>query len=144
VLKAVKEQLRGIPNQGIGYGVLRYLGDDGKLAKTLGSTQAEVIFNYLGQFDQCFRSRLCLVWLESRAEQPAVRKVAGVIFWRLMLWVSGRGSCDCTGRIARTFIARATVETLAQQFVAVLRSLITHCQSSEAEATPLQTSPWQN
>jgi len=48
-LKVVKEQLRGIPNRGIGYGLLRYLSDD-KIEETLETLlQAEVIFNYLGQ-----------------------------------------------------------------------------------------------
>ena len=46
---SVKEQLRQIPRRGIGYGVLRYLGDAQDL-----STRPEphVVFNYLGQFDQ--------------------------------------------------------------------------------------------
>ncbi len=35
-LKSVKEQLRAIPGRGLGYGLLRYLGDDG-VAKRLGA-----------------------------------------------------------------------------------------------------------
>ncbi|HEY9650043.1 MAG TPA: amino acid adenylation domain-containing protein, partial [Coleofasciculaceae cyanobacterium] len=52
-LKAIKEQLRGVPNRGIGYGVLRYLSEDAQVTQQLQSLpQAEVRFNYLGQFDQ--------------------------------------------------------------------------------------------
>ncbi|OQY56578.1 MAG: hypothetical protein B6247_03280 [Candidatus Parabeggiatoa sp. nov. 2] len=44
-LKAIKEQLRQIPDEGVGYGVLRYLCEE-KLP------QGQILFNYLGQFDQ--------------------------------------------------------------------------------------------
>jgi len=43
----------GIPNRGIGYGMLRYLSDNTETVEQLRSLpQAEVVFNYLGQFDQ--------------------------------------------------------------------------------------------
>ncbi len=46
-LKLVKEELRAVPNRGIGYGLLRYLsGTD-----ALPAPQPEVSFNYLGQLD---------------------------------------------------------------------------------------------
>ena len=52
-LKAIKEQLRHIPNRGIGYGVLRYLSRDRAIAESLAAMpQAEICFNYLRQFDQ--------------------------------------------------------------------------------------------
>ncbi|MBD8507843.1 non-ribosomal peptide synthase/polyketide synthase [Hoyosella sp. G463] len=48
-LKAVKEQLRAIPDRGIGFGMLRYLHPDG--AARLGQGPApQVMFNYLGRF----------------------------------------------------------------------------------------------
>ncbi|MCP4944406.1 MAG: non-ribosomal peptide synthetase, partial [Planctomycetaceae bacterium] len=43
-LKAIKEQLRGIPHDGIGYGLLTQFNEN-VLPK------AEILFNYLGQFD---------------------------------------------------------------------------------------------
>jgi len=52
-LRSVKEQLRAIPNRGIGYGLLRYLGDDAAGAKKLAALpRAELRFNYLGQVDR--------------------------------------------------------------------------------------------
>src|SRR5207248_2250333 len=52
-LQAVKEQLRTIPNHGIGYGILRYLSTDPATMEQLRVLPAaEVSFNYLGQFDQ--------------------------------------------------------------------------------------------
>ncbi|MFD5697592.1 non-ribosomal peptide synthetase [Streptomyces lasiicapitis] len=46
-LKAVKEQLRSVPDRGIGYGALRHLDADGGLT---GAPEAAVSFNYLGRF----------------------------------------------------------------------------------------------
>jgi non-ribosomal peptide synthase protein (TIGR01720 family) len=48
-LKRVKEQLRGVPDQGLGFGLLRYLNED--TAAVLGSYPNALIgFNYLGRF----------------------------------------------------------------------------------------------
>ncbi|MGF7047829.1 amino acid adenylation domain-containing protein/non-ribosomal peptide synthase protein (TIGR01720 family) [Paenibacillus sp. DS2015] len=49
-IKQIKEKLRGIPHQGLSYGVLKYTGQDKRLASN-SNTRAEVRFNYLGQFD---------------------------------------------------------------------------------------------
>ncbi|GAA1162302.1 non-ribosomal peptide synthetase [Streptomyces hebeiensis] len=45
-LKAVKEDLAGVPGNGVPYGVLRYLTDTG-----LTASAPQVLFNYLGRFD---------------------------------------------------------------------------------------------
>ncbi|AEN08569.1 MULTISPECIES: non-ribosomal peptide synthetase [unclassified Streptomyces] len=45
-LKAVKEDLARVPGNGLSYGVLRYLTDDG-----LDTPAPQVLFNYLGRFD---------------------------------------------------------------------------------------------
>src|SRR6185369_10947659 len=46
-LKQIKEQVRAVPQSGIGYGVLRYL------RQTLSpGAEAEISFNYHGQLDQ--------------------------------------------------------------------------------------------
>jgi non-ribosomal peptide synthase protein (TIGR01720 family) len=50
-LLAVKEQLRAVPNRGIGFGMLRYLCGDEKVKQSLQKMpQPEIGFNYLGQF----------------------------------------------------------------------------------------------
>ncbi|GLQ87765.1 non-ribosomal peptide synthase/polyketide synthase [Dyella flagellata] len=48
-MKRVKEQLHSLPDQGIGYGLLRYLDDQGRA--TLGQQHTpQLAFNYLGRF----------------------------------------------------------------------------------------------
>ena len=54
VIKNTKENLRNIPNKGIGYGVLKYLADRQEKELLALDIEPEIIFNYLGQFDGDF------------------------------------------------------------------------------------------
>jgi non-ribosomal peptide synthase protein (TIGR01720 family) len=47
-LKRIKEQLRGVPDHGLGYGLLRYLNPD--TSTLLSELPAPISFNYLGRF----------------------------------------------------------------------------------------------
>ncbi|MFG2502285.1 amino acid adenylation domain-containing protein [Streptomyces sp. NPDC048441] len=49
VVKRVKEQVRGVPGDGLGYGLLRYLNAD-TAVELAGLPAAQVGFNYLGRF----------------------------------------------------------------------------------------------
>ncbi|MDZ7375436.1 MAG: amino acid adenylation domain-containing protein, partial [candidate division KSB1 bacterium] len=50
-IKQVKEQLRQIPNHGLGFGLLRYLLTDPELKQRFCQLpHPEIVFNYLGQF----------------------------------------------------------------------------------------------
>ncbi|RBL90134.1 non-ribosomal peptide synthase/polyketide synthase [Chitinophaga flava] len=48
-LKSVKEQLRRVPDRGIGFGVLKYLH---KIPSLQGQDPWDIVFNYLGQSDR--------------------------------------------------------------------------------------------
>jgi non-ribosomal peptide synthase protein (TIGR01720 family) len=51
-IKLVKEDMRKIPNKGIGYGILKYLSN-GKYNDVIDfNNEPQVCFNYLGQLDQ--------------------------------------------------------------------------------------------
>ena len=49
VLKRVKEQLRDVPGEGLGYGMLRYINADTS-HRLSGRPQPQIRFNYLGRF----------------------------------------------------------------------------------------------
>ncbi|WP_292768135.1 non-ribosomal peptide synthetase [Nostoc sp. NOS(2021)] len=131
VLKLVKEQLRRIPNRGIGYGVLRYLQLDDTIRTKLQSLpQAEVSFNYLGQFDQVLRASAVLgLAQEFKAEQSLLNQRSH------LLGVSGfirAGRLEMTWTYSEKVHKRDTIERLAFGFMEALRSLIAHCQSPNA------------
>src|SRR5205085_2616916 len=50
-LKSIKEQLRQVPQHGIGYGVLRYLAEEDVRQQLVGLPEAQVSFNYHGHFE---------------------------------------------------------------------------------------------
>ena len=53
LIKTVKEDLRKIPENGTGYGILKYLSENAKIKnKFKDSSEPEIIFNYLGQINE--------------------------------------------------------------------------------------------
>jgi amino acid adenylation domain-containing protein/non-ribosomal peptide synthase protein (TIGR01720 family) len=128
VLRAVKEQLRRIPDNGIGYGVLRYLGDDTELASELDH-RSELSFNYLGQLDQAVPPSMPVRLapessgpLQSRrALRPYVLEVGGAVVGRQL---------RITWTYSRNLHYRETVEKLAASYIRSLRELISHCLAS--------------
>jgi amino acid adenylation domain-containing protein/non-ribosomal peptide synthase protein (TIGR01720 family) len=131
-LKSVKEQLRRIPNRGIGYGLLRYLKGDAAITEKLRSLpQAEVSFNYLGQFDQVLspNSRFQIA-KESSGPPHSHLGSRGHLLEVNAIVTGGHLQLDWT--YSSNLHQRATIENLAQAFLKALRSLIAHCQSPEA------------
>ncbi|MEH2063790.1 MAG: amino acid adenylation domain-containing protein [Nostoc sp.] len=131
VLKLIKEQLRRIPNRGIGYGLLRYLHQDHTIRTKLQALpQAEVSFNYLGQFDQVLQASAVLGLAEEfKAEQSLLNRRSH------LLGVSGfihAERLEMTWTYSEKVHKRDTIEGLAFGFMEALRSLITHCQSPDA------------
>jgi len=131
-LKSVKQQLRRISNQGIGYGLLRYLSRDLEITQQLQALpRAEIIFYYLGQLERIIpgESMFGLAHLiPGLSSSPQGRRSHLV---------------DCTGFVigsqlqldwtySKNIHQRATIEVLAQSCMETLRSLIAQCQSPEA------------
>ncbi|MDE1165525.1 MAG: non-ribosomal peptide synthase/polyketide synthase [Pseudomonas sp.] len=135
-LKAIKEQLRGVPHKGLGHGVLSYLADDGHRAAMAALPQARITFNYLGQFDQGFAQG---AWLRPLAEQGGAQHAADAA---LPNWLSVDGQVYGGELTLRwTFSAKrfkaATIERLAQDYQATLQALIEHClQPASGGITP--------
>ena len=49
-LKPIKEQLRALPDHGLGYGLLRYLNAEHRHRSCAGCAAPQIGFNYLGRF----------------------------------------------------------------------------------------------
>lgn len=140
-LKTVKAQLQNIPNHGIGYGLLRYTRGDADLTRRLKALpQAEIQFNYLGQFDQMFTGSSMF---EEAPEPPgAFARVASPMQPRpYLLEILGMVVNDelrMTWLYSENMHKRSTIESLASDFIKCLRTLIS--DSSEKEV-PEHTSP---
>ncbi|MEG4350111.1 amino acid adenylation domain-containing protein [Microcoleus sp. LAD1_D3] len=129
-IKSVKEQLRAVPNRGIGCGVLGYLNPE--IAKRLHKLpQAEVSFNYLGQFDQVL-PKSSLLMLSSEPSGP-IRSPRGNRCYLLEIngfIASSKLQLDWT--YSENIHRRESIENLATGFIESLRSLIQYCQSPDA------------
>lgn len=131
-LKAIKEQLRSIPNRGIGYGVLRYLSNNEDVVNSLGLLpKAEVVFNYLGQFDQTLsESSLLKLSQEPIGPQSSLENNRSYLLSFNSFVVGGQLQLNCT--YSQAVHCQTTIEALAEGFVEGLRSLIDLCQSPDA------------
>ncbi|MEH2072606.1 MAG: amino acid adenylation domain-containing protein [Nostoc sp.] len=131
-LKMVKEQLRRIPNRGIGYGVLYYLNEDPQITGVLRSlSKPEVSFNYLGQLDQVLNTSSMFKFAsESDGSNQSDRHHRSHLLEIDSSIISGQ--LKLQWRYSHNLHKQSTVETLAQGFIEALRSIIAHCQSPEA------------
>ncbi|WP_445243564.1 MULTISPECIES: amino acid adenylation domain-containing protein [unclassified Microcoleus] len=129
-IKSVKEQLRAVPNRGIGCGILRYLNPE--IAKKLHKLpQAEVSFNYLGQFDQLL-PKSSLLMLSSNPS-GSLRSPRGNR--RYLLEINGfitSNKLQLNWTYSENIHRRESIENLATAFIESLRSLIQYCQSPDA------------
>ena len=130
-IKAIKEQLRGVPHKGLGYGVLRYLADD-LIKQTMAALpSAEITFNYLGQFDQSFGSDALFHPLDESAgiahdpdaPLPNTLSVDSQVYGGelVLRWTFSRERHD-----------QHTIRELAEAYVAELQSLVAHCLKDDA------------
>jgi len=131
LLKSVKEQLRRVPNSGLGYGVLRYLSEDAELAEGLAALpQAEVRFNYLGQLDRALPPNSLLTLSrestgaerDGRERRPYLIDVSGAV---------AGGSLQLNLSYSENIHCRADIEALSRGLVESLRAIISHCQDRE-------------
>ncbi|CRM12377.1 non-ribosomal peptide synthetase [Pseudomonas sp. 58 R 3] len=130
-IKAIKEQLRGVPHKGLGYGVLRYLADDQCKQAMAALPTAQVTFNYLGQFDQSFGADALFHPLDESAglahdpdaPLPNELSVDSQVYGGelLLRWTFSRERHD-----------PQTIRELAQAYLSELQSLIAHCLNDEA------------
>jgi len=131
-LKMVKEQLRRVPQRGIGYGLLCYLCEDEEVAKQLQALpQPEISFNYMGQLDRALPEGspfgpAC----ESRGADRSLRGKRSHLLEINGSIAGGRLRLEWT--YSENLHRRATIERLVQDFAEALRAIIAHCQSPEA------------
>ena len=131
-LKSVKEQLRRVPQRGIGYGLLRYLSNDAEISGEMRSLpQAEVRFNYLGQLDNVLplNSLFSLSNEATGAERDGGQRRAYLL--DVNSAVSG-GRLQLNIIYSENIHRRAAIEALSNSLMEALRAIISHCQSLES------------
>ncbi|MCU1760280.1 amino acid adenylation domain-containing protein, partial [Pseudomonas sp. 14P_8.1_Bac3] len=135
-IKTIKEQLRAVPDKGLGYGALRYLAEPALGATLAALPKPRITFNYLGQFDRQFDEGALFV-PSSEGNGAAQDPSAPLANW---LTVEGQvygGELSMSWGFSSEMFDRLTIEQLAGRYAAELDTLIAHCCALETpQATP--------
>ncbi|NEZ64777.1 hypothetical protein D0962_18625 [Leptolyngbyaceae cyanobacterium CCMR0082] len=127
-LKSVKEQLRQIPDRGIGYGMLRHLGNETIRQKLAQASDSEVLFNYLGQQDLSSAGLQVIQDIDvGTLRDPRNRR--GYLL-EINAWVAN-GQLQVNWRYDTKIHRSDTLETLANQYRSALKSLIVQCSDTD-------------
>ncbi|MDK3025010.1 amino acid adenylation domain-containing protein [Cupriavidus taiwanensis] len=134
-IKAVKEQLRAVPGDGIGFGLLRRFGSSAQQVALAAVPKPDVVFNYLGQLDASFSDDG--PWRLSGDSAGANQDPATPLSHPLS--VSGQvqdGQLKLSVAYARRRYRAATIEALASALRAELEAVVAHCTAGAAGLTP--------
>lgn len=130
-LRLVKEQLRAIPNRGIGYGLLRYLSGDEEIAANLRQkAQAEIRFNYLGQTDRAL-PHVSLFKPAHESTGPAQSPAAERGYLLNIIGAVTGGELRLEWTYSENIHERETIERLAETYLKELRTLIANARSAD-------------
>ncbi|WP_269822519.1 condensation domain-containing protein [Dictyobacter vulcani] len=132
MLKVVKEQLRVLPQHGIGFGLLRYLCQDQQISEQLQALpQAEISFNYLGQFDQEFSEEALLAPAYEDSGMPVSPQGSRVHQLDISGSVGG-GQLHLNWTYSTNIHRPETITTLAHNYLQILQNLIACCIEEHA------------
>ena len=130
-IKSVKETLRQVPHKGIGYGILKYLGE----ARIWNKVRPRINFNYLGQFDEAFVNSIFEMSplsagpsVSPEGEQEFDIDISGIITNRRL---------EITIRYNSGKYNESTMEAVAALYKRSLLAIVEHCRSRPSvEPTP--------
>jgi amino acid adenylation domain-containing protein/non-ribosomal peptide synthase protein (TIGR01720 family) len=131
-LKRVKEQLRAIPDNGLGYGVLRYLDSEGETALSSGARPA-IGFNYLGRFPAIQKAdwfpapEMAPLFGEADATWPLEHPISINAY---MIDSDAGPQMHSVWRFAPSLIDRKEAEALADAWLRSLGALVHHASEN--------------
>ncbi|MFE7610156.1 amino acid adenylation domain-containing protein [Streptomyces celluloflavus] len=130
LMKSVRRDLRGVRDNGLGYGLLRHLAPEGTPGAALrGLREAEVVFNYLGQYESeqsaTGTDRLIRAERGALGEDQSTEERATHLLEVVGSTVDGR--LGFTWYYSTAVFHPKTVEEIARHFEELLRDLARHC-----------------
>jgi amino acid adenylation domain-containing protein/non-ribosomal peptide synthase protein (TIGR01720 family) len=126
-LKRVKEQLRQIPQHGIGFGMLKYLSEDEAVRERLRKIPAGAVsFNYLGQFDQVLNGS-ALLSAAAEASGAGQRAEERLAYQLTVNSLVREGRLHVSWVYSEQVYEATTIEQVADSYMQSLREIIAHC-----------------
>ncbi|SOD42119.1 non-ribosomal peptide synthetase [Nitrosovibrio sp. Nv4] len=134
-IKCIKENLRRIPNKGLGYGLLKYHGTPEQREAMTSLPKPEIVFNYLGQLDASFDESA--LW--TLATEPVGDLTAENAPLSHDISINGhvyQGELWLTVSYSERRYHKRTIEALINVYRTELETLIAHCTSGIHNVTP--------
>ncbi|GHG76874.1 non-ribosomal peptide synthetase/type I polyketide synthase [Comamonas sp. JC664] len=128
-LRAVKEGLRAVPSQGMGWGLLRYVAKDATLAAL---PAAQVGFNHLGQVDGLMGADGPFALAKEGESLPQRAPVARRPYLIDVTSAVRNGRLEVLWTFSGAVHRRETVSRVAEDFAARLRSLVAASKAPDA------------
>ena len=126
---AIKEQLRKIPNRGLGFGLLRYVCKDREVQQKMKSIiEPQICFNYLGNLGSENTNSDLFVRTSHPIGQARSTQGTRSYLLEFNAYISNaQFYLRCS--YSRNFHRETTIQKLVDQYIQILRELITHCKS---------------
>ncbi len=126
-IKTIKEQLRVIPQRGIGFGILRYCSDSSIREILSSQPTPRITFNYLGQFDNSFDTEKPAFYLSDEARGDEQSSAAPLENWLSLNGQVVGGILSIGWTFNRALFDTTTMQQLADEYTSELEILIEHC-----------------
>ncbi|WLH14379.1 non-ribosomal peptide synthase/polyketide synthase [Pseudomonas hefeiensis] len=127
-IKAIKEQLRAIPDKGLGFAVLRYLGDEPTRRALQALPVPRITFNYLGQFDSGFADDAAGLFIPASESAGAPQSpLAPLDNWLTLNGSVYAGELSIDWTFSTQMFDESTIQALALDYAQQLQALIEHC-----------------
>ena len=132
-LRAVKEQLRAVPQRGIGFGALRYLHAEAQ-SRLAAIPHAEILFNYLGQLDSPQGAEGWQVLAETLGPERSLQQNRTHLL-EIDAYIHD-GQMGLRFGFSQQIFHKNTVETFAAHFIDEVRKLAVYSHSGEPNYSP--------
>ncbi|MBV4456047.1 non-ribosomal peptide synthetase [Pseudomonas azadiae] len=126
-IKQIKEQLRAVPDKGLGFGALRYLGDDATRQAFSALPVPRITFNYLGQFDGSFDQPDGLFTPASESAGTEQSPDAPLGNWLTLNGQVYGGELQMGWTFSPLMFDAPQIEALSQAFTRELTAVLEHC-----------------
>jgi non-ribosomal peptide synthase protein (TIGR01720 family) len=125
-IKTVKEAIRTVPNNGIGYGIMKYMTADGQAMET---KRAEIRFNYLGQFDREVENPLFSFCRERSGSDVALENHMTAVIEIDAMILSGEFSADI--KYNKEVFNEAAISSFGDNYIKNLEMLLEHIRNED-------------
>lgn len=134
-IKSIKEQLRRIPDKGVGYGILRYVTDKKHLDGYAFQATPNISFNYLGQFET--ETSDGVFTLSSQQASPNIDPAASQPFGLEIICMVFGGVMEITMSYSTKHYTAQSIEKMQDIYQHKLMDLVDFAISREVrELTP--------